>query len=30
MTDPTDPAIVRSPFGTEVDGRRLLAEAVGF
>lgn len=26
----TDPAIVRSPFGPEVDGRRLLAEAVGF
>ena len=26
----TDPAIVRSPFGSEVDGRRLLAEAVGF
>ncbi|MFL5650633.1 MAG: vWA domain-containing protein [Chloroflexota bacterium] len=26
----TDPAIVRSPFGPEVDGRRLLSEAVGF
>ncbi len=26
----TDPAIVRSPFGPEVDGRRLLVEAVGF
>ena len=26
----TDPAIVRSPFGPEVDGRRLLTEAVGF
>jgi len=26
----TDPAIVRSPFGPEVDGRRLLNEAVGF
>jgi uncharacterized protein len=25
-----DPAIVRSPFGPEVDGRRLLNEAVGF
>ena len=30
MTDPTDPAIVRSPSGGEIDGRRLLAEAVGF
>ena len=30
MTDPTDPAVVRSPFGAEVDGRRLLGEAVGF
>ena len=36
MTDPirppggTDPAIVRSPFGPEIDGRRLLGEAVGF
>jgi len=30
MTDATDPAIVRSPFGPEVDGRRLLREAVGF
>ena len=26
----TDPAIARPPFGAEVDGRRLLAEAVGF
>ena len=26
----TDPAIIRSPFGPEVDGRRLLGEAVGF
>jgi uncharacterized protein len=26
----TDPAIVRQPFGAEVDGRRLLGEAVGF
>ena len=25
-----DPAIVRSPYGPEVDGRRLLGEAVGF
>ncbi len=25
-----DTAIVRSPFGPEVDGRRLLGEAVGF
>jgi uncharacterized protein len=30
MIDPTDPAIVASPSGGEVDGRRLLAEAVGF
>ena len=30
MTDPLDAAIVRSPSGGEVDGRRLLAEAVGF
>ncbi|HTG41749.1 MAG TPA: hypothetical protein VK697_09060, partial [Methylomirabilota bacterium] len=30
MTDPTDPAIIASPSGGEVDGRRLLAEAVGF
>jgi uncharacterized protein len=30
MIDPTDPAIVRSPSGGEIDGRRLLAEAVGF
>ena len=28
--DPNDPAIVRAPWGPEVDGRRLLAEAVGF
>ncbi|MEA2653630.1 MAG: uncharacterized protein QOI37_857 [Chloroflexota bacterium] len=26
----SDPAIVRTPFGAEVDGRRLLGEAVGF
>ena len=26
----TDPAVVRPPFGAEVDGRRLLGEAVGF
>ena len=26
----TDPAIVSVPFGAEVDGRRLLGEAVGF
>jgi uncharacterized protein with von Willebrand factor type A (vWA) domain len=26
----TDPAVVRAPFGPEVDGRRLLNEAVGF
>ena len=30
MSAPTDPAIARLPFGEEVDGRRLLAEAVGF
>jgi uncharacterized protein with von Willebrand factor type A (vWA) domain len=30
MTDPTDPAIIVSPSGGEIDGRRLLAEAVGF
>jgi uncharacterized protein with von Willebrand factor type A (vWA) domain len=30
MPLPHDPAIVQSPFGPEVDGRRLLAEAVGF
>ena len=30
MTDATDPAVVRSPYGPEVDGRRLLGEAVGF
>src|SRR2546426_10849995 len=31
MRDATaDSAIVRSPFGPEVDGRRLLGEAVGF
>ena len=29
-TTVTDPAIVRSPFGPEIDGRRLLGEAVGF
>src|SRR5215210_7694687 len=28
--DPNDPAIVRAPWGPEVDGRRLLAESVGF
>src|SRR3954469_18501483 len=27
---PDDPAIVRAPWGPEVDGRRLLAESVGF
>ena len=26
----TDPAIVSTPFGADVDGRRLLGEAVGF
>ncbi len=30
MATPQDPAIVQAPFGPEVDGRRLLAEAVGF
>jgi uncharacterized protein with von Willebrand factor type A (vWA) domain len=31
MTQPNDPAVVRSPFGGDaVDGRLLLAEAVGF
>jgi uncharacterized protein with von Willebrand factor type A (vWA) domain len=30
MPTPNDPAIVRAPFGPEVDGRRLLGEAVGF
>jgi uncharacterized protein len=30
MADERDPAIVRTPFGPEVDGRRLLGEAVGF
>jgi uncharacterized protein with von Willebrand factor type A (vWA) domain len=30
MTDTTDPAIIVSPSGGEIDGRRLLAEAVGF
>ena len=30
MTNPSDLAVVRSPFGAEVDGRRLLGEAVGF
>src|SRR5258706_16355645 len=29
MTNPTDPAIIASPSGGKVDGRRLLAEAVG-
>src|SRR5204863_2744953 len=28
--DPDDPAIVRAPWGPEVDGRWLLAESVGF
>jgi hypothetical protein len=28
--DPLDPVIVRVPWGPEVDGRRLLAESVGF
>ena len=28
--DPLDPAIVRAPWGPVVDGRRLLAESVGF
>src|SRR5258706_9808373 len=28
--EPNDPAIVRAPWGPEVDGRRLLAESVGF
>jgi hypothetical protein len=28
--DPHDPAIVRAPWGPDVDGRRLLAESVGF
>src|SRR4029079_13652540 len=27
---PGDPAIVRAPFGPEIDGRRLLGEAGGF
>ena len=30
MDPRTDPAIVRAPWGPEVDGRRLLHEAVGF
>src|SRR6476646_2667882 len=30
MSATRDPAIVRSPFGPEIDGRRLLSEAVGF
>jgi uncharacterized protein with von Willebrand factor type A (vWA) domain len=30
MNPPTDPAIARAPWGAEVDGRRLLREAVGF
>jgi uncharacterized protein with von Willebrand factor type A (vWA) domain len=28
--DPNDPAIIRAPWGPDVDGRRLLAESVGF
>ena len=30
MDEHPDPAIVRAPWGPEVDGRRLLSEAVGF
>jgi uncharacterized protein len=30
MQDADDPAVVRAPWGPEVDGRRLLREAVGF
>ena len=30
MPHPSDPAIVKAPWGPEVDGRRLLHEAVGF
>src|SRR6478735_6049814 len=30
MVEDRDPAIVRSPFGPEIDGRRLLGAAVGF
>jgi uncharacterized protein len=30
MTEPPDPAIVKAPWGPQVDGRRLLHEAVGF
>ena len=30
MVEDRDPAVVRSPFGPEIDGRRLLGEAVGF
>ena len=30
MTERPDPAVVRAPWGPEVDGRRLLHEAVGF
>ena len=30
MTTPVDPAVVKAPWGPEVDGRRLLHEAVGF
>ncbi|HSL33380.1 MAG TPA: VWA domain-containing protein [Candidatus Limnocylindrales bacterium] len=30
MSHTADPAIIRSPSGGEIDGRRLLAEAVGF
>ena len=30
LPDRPDPAIVRAPYGPEIDGRRLLGEAVGF
>src|SRR5437773_5751065 len=30
MHEAKDPAIMRAPFGPEIDGRRLLGEAVGF
>src|SRR6266550_8071526 len=30
MHEAKDPAIMRAPFGPEVDGRQLLGEAVGF
>ena len=30
MQAPDDPAVVKAPWGPEVDGRRLLNEAVGF